>query len=239
MIRILALAFALIAVQASAQPRVFTTSFESVDDFDGFYIVPQNDKGTSSHDLSQEQVRSGQLSHKGWMYGANRRSSFWVNNNHRGYPTIQLYKLEGGAFKTPVRIEFWVWLDMDLKPGEWFSFATLDHTMRDTWDPVLVNLSDQGIVHLMHVPENGEADYSFQTNSLRFPMREWVKLEVELHFDAENGYARVWQNGTLVSEAPVTKGDGLFTQGHFGLYAPPSMDEGVVYNDDLVITEIN
>jgi len=131
---------------AAAQPRVFSISFESVSDFDGFYITPQNYKGTSSHDQSTEQVRSGEYAHKGWIYGSNRRSTWLTNNNHRGYPTIQLYKLPDGAFQTPVMIEFWVWLDMEIKPGEWFSFATLDHTTRDTWDPVLINLSDEGIV---------------------------------------------------------------------------------------------
>ncbi len=239
MIRILSLALALLAGQAQAQPlREFSTGFEDVSDFDGFYLTPQNYKGTSSQELSTEQVRSGRFAHKGWIYGANRRSTLFTNNNHRGYPTIQLYKLEGGAFRTPVKIEFWVWLDMEIKPGEWFSFATLDYTTRDTWDPVLVNLSDEGIVHLMHVPRNGKAEYSFQTEDIIFPMREWVKLGIELHFDEENGYAKVWQNDQLVSQAPVGNGDGLFTQAHFGLYAPPSMTEGVVFNDDLVIREI-
>ncbi|VAW16873.1 hypothetical protein MNBD_ALPHA11-2265, partial [hydrothermal vent metagenome] len=164
--------------------------------------------------------------------------SRFVNNNHRGYPTIQLYKLEGGAFRTPVKIEFWVWLDMDLKPGEWFSFATLDHTTKDTWDPVLINLSDKGIVHLMHVPTNAKGITTYQNNSLKFPFKQWVKLSAELHFDKENGYAKVWQNDVLMSEAEVRRGNGLFTQAHFGLYAPPSITSGVIYNDDLAIREI-
>lgn len=234
----LALLAVVFASASFAQPRVFSTSFEDVNDFQGFYITPQDYKGTSSHDQSTEQVRSGQYSHKGWVYGTNRRSTWLVNNNHRGYPTIQLYKLPAGAFQTPVKIEFWVWLDMEIAPGEWFSFATLDYTTRDTWDPVLVNLGDDGIVHLMHVPSNGKSEYSFQTQDIKFPMREWVKLSVELHFDQQNGYARLWQNDVLVSEAPVRTGNGLFTQAHFGLYAPPSVSSGVIYNDDLTITEI-
>ncbi len=218
--------------------RTYETSFESVDDFAGFYIVPQDRKPTASHDLTSEIVRSGRLSHKGWITGGNPASSIFVNNNHRGYPTVQLYKLADGAFRTPVRIEFWVWLDMELKPGEWFSFATLDHTTKDIWDPVLINLSDEGFVHLMHVPANGRGITSFQTKSVKFPFRQWVKLSAELHFDKNDGYARVWQNDVLVSEAPVRRGNGLFTQAHFGLYAPPSLSAGVIYNDDLKIMEI-
>ncbi len=223
---------------ARAEPRSFATSFESVEDFRGFYITPQGHKGTTFQELSDEVVHSGRLAHKAWITGPNPPSGLFVNNNHRGYPTIQLYKLPGGAFRTPVRVTFRVWLDMEIAKGEWFSFATLDHTTANTWDPVLVNLSDEGFVHLMHVPANGRGEWSFQTDSIRFPMRQWVELSVELHFDEDNGYAAVWQDGQLVSRAPVRRGRGLLTQAHFGMYAPPSIAGGVVYNDDLTITEI-
>lgn len=235
-------ATALIAVigagQTHAEPRAFSTSFETVSEFERFYIVPQNHKGTTSHDLSREVVRSGEFSHKAWVAGPNPASGFNRNNNHRGYPTIQLYKLPKGAFKTPVNVEFWVWLDMELAKGEWFSFATLDHTTSDTWDPVLVNLSDKGFVHLMHAPSNGRAEWSFQTETIKFPMRQWVKLTVQLHFDRRDGYAEVYQDGQMVSRAPVRRGKGLLTQVHFGMYAPPSITSGVVFSDDLTITEI-
>lgn len=217
--------------------RSFKTSFESVDDFRGFYIVPQNHNNAASHDRSAEQVKSGVYSHKGWIYKASAPSTPLVNNNHRGYPTIQLYKLADGAFKTPALIEFWVWLDMEFKKGEWFSFATLDHTTSDTWDAVLVNLSDEGFVHLMHVPYNGQGEYTFQTSTLKFPMQQWVKLTICLHFNSNQGYAKVWQNDELVSSAEVRRGSGFLTQAHFGLYAPPSLSSGVVYNDDLMIKE--
>lgn len=226
------------AQTAKGASRTFETSFETVEEFNGFYIVPQDAKPTASHDLSSEVVRSGKFAHKGWVTGSNPPSSAFVNNNHRGYPTIQLYKLPGGAFRTPVKIEFWVWLDMELKPGEWFSFATLDHTKRDTWDPVLINLSSDGFVHLMHVPTNAKGITSYQNTSLKFPFKKWVKISAELHFDEKNGYAKVWQNDVLMSKAEVRRGNGYFTQAHFGLYAPPSISAGVIYNDDLKIVEI-
>jgi hypothetical protein len=219
--------------------RLFKTSFESVDDFKGFYIVPQNHKDSASHELSAEQVKSGTYAHKGWVYKKNDSSTAFVNNNHRGYPTIQLYKTKGGAFKSPVLIEFWVWLDMEIAKGEWFSFATLDHTTSDTWDPILVNLSDEGIVHLMHIPFNGQGERTFQTTDIKFPMKKWTKLTICLDLDSENGKAQVWQDDALVSESNIGKGraNGLFTQAHFGLYAPPSISRGAVYNDDLTIKE--
>ncbi len=219
-------------------PRVYHTSFEKISDFDGFYIVPQKYEDKTFHEQSSNRVRSGAFSHKGVILGQKQPSTRFTNNNHRGYPTIQLYKSKGGAFKTPAKIEFWVWLDMDLKKGEWFSFATIDHSKSNRWDPVLVNLSDDGFVHLMHVPTNGKALYDFQTKKIKFPMRQWVKLSIEIHFDKKTGYAKVWQNNKLVSSAQVRTGNGFLTQAHFGLYAPPSLSSGVVYNDDLTIKEI-
>lgn len=219
--------------------KQFQTSFESVNDFQSFYIVPQNHMGSASHDLSTEIVHSGNYAHKAWIYAKNPESNFFQNNNHRAYPTIQLYKKTGGAFKTPVLIEFYVWLDITLAPGEWFSFATLDHTTSDSWDPVLVNLSDEGFVHLMHVPLNGQGIHTFQTTTNKFPMKEWVKLTIIIHFDKNNGYAEVMQNDELVSRAEIKRGNGLFTQAHFGLYAPPLLSNGLIYNDDLIIKELN
>lgn len=225
--------------QSKELHRIFKTSFESVDDFKSFYIVPQNDKGSSSHELSTEQVRSGAYSHKGWVYKENTPSTLFVNNNHRGYPTIQLYKTKGGAYKTPVLVEFWVWLDMELSKGEWFSFATLDHTTADSWDAVLINLSDKKIVHTMHVPFVGQGKHIFQTTDIKFPMRKWVKLTACLDFDVNHGNIKVWQDDQLVSEAEIGKGraDGFLTQAHFGMYAPPSVSRSIIYNDDLVIKE--
>jgi len=227
-----------LAQNANDKARIYQTSFESIGDFNSFYIVPQNYKGSASHDQSQERVRSGKFSHKGWINKNNPAGNVFDDNNHRGYPTIQLYKLKGGAFRTPVKIEFWVWLDMELKKGEWFSFATLDHTTKDSWNPVLVNLSDEGFVHLMHVPKFNMGRRTFQTSTIKFPMRQWVRLTIELHFDKKNGYAKVWQNGKLVSSANVRSGNGLLTQAHFGLYAPPSVASGIIYNDDLRIREL-
>jgi len=227
-----------------AEHRTFTSSFESVEDFHGFYIVPQAYKNTSWHNQSTEVVHSGTFSHKGWVHGANPPSSIFRNNNHRGYPTIQFQKTAGGVFKTPVDVVFWVWLDMELKPrageNEWFSFATFTNDTTDAWKrTVLVNLSWDGFVHLMHVPEQGQQERFFQTREIKFPQRQWVKLRVYLDFRSDGGYAKVWQDDVLVSHARVNNMGGRLAQAHFGLYAPPSITSGVIYNDDLVIREVD
>jgi hypothetical protein len=46
-------------------------------------------------------------------------------------------------------------------------------------------------------------------------------------------------NDVLVSAAPVSGGCGVLEQAHFGLYAPPAISSGVIYNDDLQIREVS
>jgi hypothetical protein len=228
--------------------RVFSTSFESVNDFSGFYIAPQNHLG-ASHDLSTEQVRTGAYSHKGWIYEANPPSTPGVSNAHRGYPTVQLFKTPGGSYVCPCEVTLHVWLDVPLDvPGEWFSFATFTSSAADDWIPVFgANVSPAnpapdtaagGVVYLMHVPNQGERLPTFQTSTILFPMRQWVELKFYLDMDPVHGEAKVWQDGQLVSAAPVNGGNGTLAQAHFGMYAAPEIASGVVYNDDLVIKEL-
>lgn len=223
------------------EKRTFLTSFESVDDFEGYYITPNRHKNTTFHELSDSIVVSGTFAHKAWIDGANPPSTASVNNNHRGYPTVQLYKDEKGAFPSPMYITLMVWLDMELNTSttggddDWFSFATFTDDESDAWDrTVLVNLSHDGFVHLQHTINAGVSDYVFQTNSIKFPQKEWVELKIYLDFSDEK-YAKVWQNGQLVSHARIDNVENKVAQAHFGLYCPPQMVSGIVYNDDLRI----
>jgi len=231
-------------VKTVTKKTIFETSFETIDDFNGFYLTPQNDKGTSFHELSDSIVHSGNFSHKAWINGANEPSTTFTNNNHRGYPTIQLYKTEG-SYESPCYITFWVWLDIDLETtntseeDNWFSFATLSSDATDKWKrTVLVNLSKEGIIHLQHVPKQGKQEHIFQTNSIYFPQKEWVELKIFIDF-SKNGYAKVWQNGELVSHANVKNVKNRLSQAHFGMYCPPQLTTGVVYNDDLIIEMVD
>ncbi len=45
----------------------------------------------------------------------------------------------------------------------------------------------------------------------------------------------MWQDGQLVSHAKISNVKDKLAQAHFGLYYPPQMTSGVVYNDDLLI----
>jgi hypothetical protein len=227
------------------EKREFNTSFETVDDFIGFYLTPQGHKGTTYHELSDSIVHSGTYAHKAWITGANSPSTASENNNHRGYPTIQLQNTPDGSFVSPCYVTFWVWLDIDLQEStsggedDWFSFATFTDDESDNWDrTVLVNLSHDGFVHLQHVPKQGEQEHEFQTSSLPFPQQEWVELKVYLDL-SNGGYAKVWQNGELVSHANVKKTKNRLSQAHFGMYCSPQITSGVVYNDDLTIEMVD
>ncbi|QFR38849.1 polysaccharide lyase [Candidatus Gracilibacteria bacterium 28_42_T64] len=230
---------------STQEKKIFSTSFESVDDFKGFYITPQSYKNTTFHELSESIVHSGKFSHKAWIKGENPTSTTMTNNNHRGYPTIQFNKTEGGILESPVYVTFWVWLDMDLNTShdggenDWFSFATFTDDESDRWKrTVLVNLSHDGFVHLMHTTDRGEKEYIFQTSSIKFPQKEWVELKVYLDF-SDNSYAKVWQNGELVSHANIGNIKNRLAQAHFGMYSPPKMTSGIVYNDDLKIEMVD
>ncbi len=224
--------------------KEFISSFESVDDFSGFYITPQGHMGTTFHELSNSIVHSGTYAHKAWIEGTNPPATIESDNNHRGYPTIQFQNTTEGVFKTPCYITIWVWLDIELQENtvgdnDWFSFATFTDDETDNWSrTVLVNLDHNGFVHLGHVPLQGEQNYIFQNTNLIFPQREWVELKIYLDF-RENGYAKVWQNGQLVSHANLLNLDNKLSQIHFGMYAPPQIASGVVYNDDLKIIEVD
>ncbi|MCR9142307.1 MAG: polysaccharide lyase [bacterium] len=228
--------------------RSFTTSFEAVSDFDGFYLVPQNYQNAASHELSTAQVRTGTNSHRGYITAQGPDCGAFANCNHRGYPTVQLHKTAQGGFRTPVLVEFYSYLDMSVPDQRWFSFATFTSDSSDNWArTVLVNLGNlntgtTNYMHLFHVPTQSRGDWSYQTSDaqspLAYPSNQWVKVSVCLDFDSTSGNARVFQDGTLVSSAAVQGTCGVLEQAHFGLYAHPGLSSGSVYNDDLSITEV-
>ncbi|WP_233440925.1 heparin lyase I family protein [Leptospira biflexa] len=221
--------------------RVFQTSFESTNEFSSFYIVPSPYQSVATHGQSSEQKRTGTYSHKASISGLGPNCFYPQNCNHRGYPTIQLNKLASGGFKTPVLIEFHVYLDMELTTSQdWFSFATFSADASDAWRRVvLVNIDSKDYVYLMHVPSHNQNIHTYQVTNLPFPRRQWKKITTCLDFSPQGGFAKVWVDSTLVSTANVLGGCGVLEQAHFGLYASPSLSAGTVYNDDLRIEEVN
>lgn len=226
--------------------RTFTTSFETIPDFDGFYIVPQ-DTYDSTQDLLTEQVYDGTFSHKAWILRKRADSNDGLYLPHRAYPTIQFQKTADGIYRTPCLVSMWVYLDITLtvRAGidDWFSFITLSPDTSDNWArTVVVNITPDGYIRLVHVPNQGEQDYIYQVDSnvsLQFPYAQWVRLDLLINFDSEKGYAKLWQNGTLISHAAVNGGNSGQAQAHFGLYASAAIESGTIFNDKLRIIEVS
>jgi hypothetical protein len=258
----------------------FASSFESPRDFAGFYQTPSPHLGTTTQDLAHDIVHSGESAFHGTIAGTNPVRA-GQNTNHRGYPTVQLYRRDSGAYRDLVRIEFWVWLDVDLSGGrnaDWFSFATLTSYADDNWyQSQLLNLNADGRLRLQHVPSAGQSVIDiYQTTTIQFPMRRWTKLTLLVDYTSANPwhapYLAAWQDEQLVSAArfngrinpasldrsqwpscldgwdgvSITEAEqrcqlnyreGALAQAHFGVYAPPLLAAGQLYEDDLTILE--
>jgi hypothetical protein len=258
----------------------YINHFDSIGEFSGHYIVPQNDRGTASHDLTTENSIDGGSAHRAWMYGANPRRA-GVNTNHRAYPTFQMKKTNLGIVDTSVLVDIWVWADIDMyaqNDKSWFSIATLTSYDDKYWRrSYLINVDKDYKMHVQHVPTHAESHPDiFMTRDVEFPRAQWVRVTTYVDYTSENRFSKpiiaVWQDGQLISasslktrinpftlkpeEIPeclnnwnkVSTSDaeakcGLnFTNGlaqmHFGLYTPPLLSSGVIYNDELTVSEI-
>lgn len=218
---------------AIAARRSFSSHFESWADFAGMYISPQT--ASTKHALVASPRHKGEKAHCGWLTGPGTVADV-DGPNHRGYPTVQLWRLPGGGFATPAVVDLWVWADVAMVPGQWVSFATLSADASDGWTRVVtVNLDPGGWVNVFHVPNQGQHLPEIETHR-RFPLRKWVHLKITIDFDPDHGFIEVLQNGELVARAKVNGGHGVLEQAHFGMYAIPSLTTGKVCNDDLRIT---
>jgi hypothetical protein len=226
--------------------RVFQSSFESISDFSGFYITPKGEND-SDHEFSTEKAISGSHSHKAWITSARAENNDGlIYLPHRAYPTIQLHKTTMGSFVTPCIITFHAYLDISLtdRPlgqiDDWFSFATLSPDKSDNWErTILVNIALDNLLRLVHAPDQGKQEYIYQNTTLQYPYREWVRISIYIDLSKDNGYAKVYQNGTLVSHAEVNGGNGLLEQAHFGLYSSAAIPSGTIFNEDLEIREVS
>jgi hypothetical protein len=214
--------------------------FESAAEATGWYVTPQT--ALTHHGLSSEVVHRGEFAHKAWVTGANTANVEPDGPNHRGYPTMQLFKRPRGCV-TPCLLDLWVWADIPLRPGEWFSVATVSASIGNAWLAQTVNVGHEGWLHTMHVPAPGRSSWVWQRKDLKFPSRRWVRVRILVDYRPRGGAIAVWQNGALMSVAPIDpnldlNGSGVLSQVHFGMYTPPTVGSGVIFNDALAISEL-
>ena len=224
-----------------AATPIVTMGFESASEAAGWYTTPQT--SLTHYELSTDEVHSGRTSLKAWVTGANTANTEPDGPNHRGYPTVQLYKRPGGC-ATPCLVSLWAWADIPTVKGQWYQIATLSPSSTDAWLPSqLVNVGAEGYLHTMHVPTQGLAEHQYQRTDIPFPQKQWVKVDIIIDYRPDGGAIAAFQDGVLVSVAKIdgtveANGGGVLNQAHFGMYAPPSIASGVIYNDDLVIAEL-
>jgi hypothetical protein len=210
---------------------VFEMTFERPDEAAPSYVTPQSE--TTKHERWRAIAHSGSWSHTGWLTGIPPATPEVDGPNHRGYPVVQLPRMGVEPCRSPCLVDMWVWLDVALSRGQWFSLATFALEPSDRWARVVtVNVGDRGELQLFHVPAQGQSDRLFQTDAT-FPLRQWVRVTTYLDLRPDGGGAAVWQDGRLASAARVSGGDGSLPQAHFGLYAPPELLTGRVVNDDI------
>jgi len=263
--------------------KQYYTSFEEYSEFAKFYIVPPNYLNTSTHLLQQQVVYDQSSAHEAYTYGPNPVSST-SNTNHKAYPSFQLANTPQGVFSGAVLVEIEVLADFQLTyqsaNSGWSSIATFTSYSDNNWyRGYLINIEADQMIHLMHVPMNGQEIHDiYQTSSVIFPMGQWVRITAYIDYTSNNTYnspyIAVWQDGVLVSAArfnprldpayifqqaqlpacmngipktasiaQIEKACGLIytgglSQTHFGLYTPPLLGSGTMYNDDLSISEI-
>jgi len=239
--------------------RTFTTGFEDPADLAGFYSTPQS--ALTHHETTSAIAHSGTHSEHAWVTGAGGPGLEVDGPNHRGYRAIQLDKAAGGdlgGFRSPSLVQLWVWLDVSLLKGQWFSFATFTNDSSVRWDRVVtVNLDPAGYLNIFHVPLAHQNTLALQRTDILFPMRTWVRLTAYVDLTPAHGAVAVWQNSTLIAAArvdpqvdaaaraardagslPPDRLTDRLEQAHFGLYAPPEVTAATVYNDDLTIAEL-
>lgn len=214
--------------------------FERDAEVAGWYVTPQT--ALTHHGRAGDVVHQGHFAHKAWVTGANLDNSEPDGPNHRGYPTLQFMRRPRGCV-TPCLVDLWVWADIPLAAGEWFSVATLTASQGSVWVGQTINVGSEGWLHTMHVPSPGLAQRVYQRTDLPFPRRSWVRVRIVVDYRATGGAIAVWQDSTLVSVARIDpavdeNGLGVLNQAHFGMYAPPSVASGVIYNDALTVSEL-
>lgn len=180
---------------------------------------------------SGEPVYSGDFAYKGWI----ARPS---GDSHRAYPVIH------ADLPTPLVNTFMVYLDADygrMTESDSIHFGTWGNHDPETktghWALHTMAVRKRKLEFAHASPFHGE--YIGPGAPPDFPLRQWVRFSVYLHYQGSSGFVQVWQDGVPMLRARVSQlerypGTRLRTA-HWGMYAPATQDHGIQYNDDIRI----
>ncbi len=180
---------------------------------------------------SGEPIFAGAHAYKGWIIGP-------AADSHRAYPGIHT------EIATPLVNTFWVYLDADyaqLSASDWIHFGTWGNwdagTNAGVWALHTMSVRDRKLEFAHTEPFLGE--YVGPQPQPDFPLRQWVRFTVYVHYAGTTGTVIAWQDGVRVLRAEVAQlaanpGTVLRTA-HWGMYAAATVSAGVQYNDEIII----
>lgn len=202
---------------------------------DGAMPAGRSSAWTIVHRSSGEPVFAGDHAYKGWIAGRQKDS-------HRAYPGLH------ADIPTPLVNTFLVFLDVDYRrmaPSAWVHLGTWGNRDQEResglWALHTLSVRDGKLEFAHTSPFHGE--YLGQATQPEFPLRRWVRLTVYIHYEGTSGFVQAWQDGAPLLRARVSKlednpGSRLRTA-HWGMYASPTLDHGVQYNDDIRICPLD
>jgi hypothetical protein len=178
-----------------------------------------------------EPIFAGGHGYKGWIVGA-------ASDSHRAYPGIHT------NIPTPLVNTFWVYLDADyaaMSASDWIHFGTWGNwdagTNAGLWALHTMSVRDRKLEFAHTNPFLGE--YIGPQPQPDFPLRQWVRFTVYVHYAGITGTVQAWQDGVAMLRAEVSQlaanpGTALRTA-HWGMYAAATVTGGVQYNDDILV----
>jgi MYXO-CTERM domain-containing protein len=167
-------------------------------------------------------ILAGEHVYKGWVTAAQASS-------HRAYPVLHT------DIVTPAVNTFWVWLDVDwdmLAVPDWVHFGTWGKQGNNEWIVHTLSVRDRKleVAHLQNV------DYIGPEPQPEFPLKQWVRFTVYVHYpeDGGDGVVCTWQDGVPMIAGTWNEADGThLTRVHWGEYAAGAVNNGVQYNDEI------
>lgn len=185
-------------------------------------------------DSGGDPIYSGRQSYKGWIEGS-------ASQSHRAYPALHT------EVRTPLVNTFMVYLDADygqMSASEWIHFGTWgneDDQGNGTWALHTMSVRDRQLEFAHTTPFAGE--YIGPSPQPAFPVGQWVRFTVYLHYEGSDGFVQVWQDGVPMLRAQVARlgsnPGATLTRAHWGMYAHPDVNQGIQYNDDIGIWELD
>jgi len=190
---------------------------------------------TIVHRQSGEPVFAGEYAYKGWVAGPS-------SDSHRAYPVIH------ADIPTPLVNTFMVYLDADFRrmaPTDWIHFGTWGNhdpeSKTGKWALHTMAVRERKLEFAHVAPFFGE--YIGPAKRPDFPLRQWVRFTVYLLYQGKTGLVQVWQDGVPMLRARVSQlahhpGTRLRTA-HWGMYGSGTLDQGIQYNDDILICSLS